>query len=101
MQRYLQPQELERFGWSYFDTWAAHFGKRTSALEIKPEGGGYRMRDRFAKFYNMPELMAVFREVADIKTSDMLDIPGLTSVHGGKAEIITTEATPAQKAIMA
>ena len=70
MQRYLQPQELERFGWSYFDTWAAHFGKRTSALEIKPEGGGYRMRDRFAKFYNMPELMAVFREVADIKTSD-------------------------------
>jgi DNA methylase len=61
MQRYLQPQELERFGWSYFDTWAAHFGKRTSALEIKPEGGGYRMRDRFAKFYNMPELMAVYR----------------------------------------
>ena len=101
MQRYLQPQELERFGWSYFDTWAAHFGKRTSALEIKPEGGGYRMRDRFAKFYNMPELMAVFREVADIKTSDMLDIPGLPSVHGGKAEIITTETTPAQKAIMA
>ncbi len=79
----------------------AHFGKRTSALEIKPEGGGYRMRDRFAKFYNMPELMAVFREVADIKTSDMLDIPGLPSVHGGKAEIITTETTPAQKAIMA
>ena len=101
MQRYLQPQELERFGWSYFDTWAAHFGKRTSALEIKPEGGGYRMRDRFAKFYNMPELMAVFREVADIKTSDMLDIPGLPSVHGGKAKIITTETTPAQKAIMA
>lgn len=101
MQRYLQPQELERFGWSYFDTWAAHFGKRTSALEIKPEGGGYRMRDRFAKFYNMPELMAVFREVADIKTSDMLDIPGLPSIHGGKAEIITTETTPAQKAIMA
>ena len=61
----------------------------------------FRSRDRFAKFYNMPELMAVFREVADIKTSDMLDIPGLPSVHGGKAEIITTETTPAQKAIMA
>ncbi len=101
MQRYLQPQELERFRWSYFDTWAAHFGKRTSALEIKPEGGSYRMRDRFAKFYNMPELMAVFREVADIKTSDMLDIPGLPSVRGGKAEIVTTETTPAQKVLMA
>lgn len=101
MQRYLQPQELERFVWSYFDTWASHFGKRTSALEIRPEGGGYRMRDRFAKFYNMPELMAVFREVADIKTADMLDIPGLPTIRGGKAEIVTTEATPAQKAIMA
>lgn len=101
MQRYLQPQELERFGWSYFDTWIAHFAKRTSVLELKPEGGGYRMRDRFVRFYNLPELMAVFREVSDIKTADMLDIPGLPAVRTGKAEIVSVEATPAQQAIMA
>lgn len=101
MQRYLQPQELERFGWSYFDTWIAHFARRTSVLELKPEGGGYRMRDRFVRFYNLPELMAVFREVADIKTADMLDIPGLPAVRTGKAEIVSVEATPAQQAIMA
>lgn len=101
MQRYLQPQELERFGWSYFDTWIAHFAKRTSVLELKPEGGGYRMRDRFVRFYNLPELMAVFREVADIKTADMLDIPGLPAVRTGKAVIVSVEATPAQQAIMA
>lgn len=100
MQRYLQPQELERFGWTYFDTWLAHFGRRTSALEIKPEGGGYRMRDRIAKFYNMPELMAVFKEVADIKTADMLDIPNLPQIKGGKAQVIATDATDAQKAVM-
>ena len=101
MQRYLQPQELERFGWSYFDTWIAHFAKKASVLELKPEGGGYRMRDRFVRFYNLPELMAVFREVADIKTADMLDIPGLPAVRSGKAEIVSVEATPAQQAIMA
>ena len=101
MQRYLQPQELERFGWSYFDTWIAHFAKRTSVLELRPEGGGYRMRDRFVRFYNLPELMAVLKEVADIKTADMLDIPGLPAIQGGKAQIIPTEATPAQRAIMA
>ena len=101
MQRYLQPQELERFGWSYFDTWIAHFAKRTSVLELRPEGGGYRMRDRFVRFYNLPELMSVLREVADIKTADMLDIPGLPAIQGGKAQIIPTEATPAQRAIMA
>ena len=101
MQRYLQPQELERFGWSYFDTWIAHFAKRTSVLELRPEGGGYRMRDRFVRFYNLPELMAVLREVADIKTADMLDIPGLPAIQGGKAQIIPTEATSAQRAIMA
>ncbi len=101
MQRYLQPQELERFGWSYFDTWIAHFAKKASVLELKPEGGGYRMRDRFVRFYNLPELMAVFHEVADIKTADMLDIPGLPAVRTGKAEIVSVEATPAQQAIMA
>lgn len=97
----MQPQELERFGWSYFDTWIAHFAKKASVLELKPEGGGYRMRDRFVRFYNLPELMAVFREVADIKTADMLDIPGLPAVRTGKAEIVSVEATPAQQAIMA
>ena len=59
------------------------------------------MRDRFVRFYNLPELMAVLKEVADIKTADMLDIPGLPAIQGGKARIVPTEATPAQRAIMA
>ena len=75
MQRYLQPQELERFGWSYFDTWIAHFAKKASVLELKPEGTGYRARTRFAKFFNLPELMNLFKEVADIKTADQLHLP--------------------------
>ena len=75
MQRYLQPQELERFGWSYFDTWIAHFAKKASVLELKPEGTGYRARTRFSKFFNLPELMNLFKEVADIKTADQLNLP--------------------------
>lgn len=75
MQRYLQPQELERFGWSYFDTWIAHFAKRTSVLELKPEGTGYRAKTCFSKFNNLPELISVFKNVADIQTADMLNLP--------------------------
>lgn len=100
MQRYLQPQELEKLGLTYFDSWAATFAERVSSLEITPEGGGYRMRDRFAKFHNLPELMAVFHLVADIKTADMLDLER-PAIHGGKAEVITAQATPFQKLIMA
>ena len=75
MQRYLQHDTLERLGLSHFDSWAANFGETVTALELAPEGTGYRARTRFAKFFNLPELMNLFREVADIKTSDQLNLP--------------------------
>ena len=99
MQRYLQPQELERMGLSYFDNWAANFGEIVSSLEITPEGNGYRMRQRFAKFHNLPELMAVFKLVADIQTADMLHLP-TPELEGGKPTIVAVEVTPYQKMIM-
>lgn len=99
MQRYLQPQMLARLGLNYFDSWAATFGEVVSSLEITPEGSGYRMRNRFAKFHNLPELMNVFQLVADIQTADMLKLP-VPEIDGGKATIIATEATPYQKMIM-
>lgn len=74
MQNYLQPDALEELGFEYFDAWAAHFGEITTSFELAPEGKGFRMRERFAKFHNIPELMRVFKEVADIKTSDDLNI---------------------------
>jgi len=75
MQRYLQPQRLKRAGLSYFDAWAAAFGKTTTAIELSPEGKGFRSKTRFAKFHNLPELMSMFKEIADIKTADMLKLP--------------------------
>ena len=75
MQRYLQHDTLERLGLGHFDSWAANFGETVTALELAPEGTGYRARTRFAKFFNLPELMNLFREVADIKTSDQLNLP--------------------------
>ena len=75
MQRYLQHDTLERLGLSHFDSWAANFGETVTALELAPEGTGYRARTRFSKFFNLPELMNLFREVADIKTSDQLNLP--------------------------
>ena len=75
MQRYLQHDTLERLGLSHFDSWAANFGETVTSLELAPEGTGYRARTRFAKFFNLPELMNLFREVADIKTADQLNLP--------------------------
>ena len=75
MQRYLQHDTLERLGLSHFDSWAANFGETVTALELAPEGTGYRARTRFSKFFNLPELMNLFREVVDIKTSDQLNLP--------------------------
>ena len=75
MQRYLQHDTLERLGLGHFDSWAANFGETVTALELAPEGTGYRARTRFSKFFNLPELMNLFREVADIKTSDQLMLP--------------------------
>lgn len=75
IQRYLQYNTLQRNNLQHFDAWASTFGETVTAVELTPEGTGYRAKTRFAKFYNLPELMAMFKEVADIKTADMLDLP--------------------------
>ena len=75
IQRYLQYDRLQEMGMGHFDCWASRFGETTTALELAPEGTGYRPRTRFARFFNLPELMTMFRDVADIKTADQLDLP--------------------------
>lgn len=75
MMRYLQYGTLQQKGLTHFDCWASTFGETTTAIELAPEGTGYRARTRFAKFFNLPELMNMFKEVADIKTSDQLNLP--------------------------
>ena len=75
MMRYLQHDTLQKKGLAHFDCWASTFGETTTAIELAPEGTGYRARTRFAKFFNLPELMALFKEVADIKTADQLHLP--------------------------
>ncbi len=75
MQRYLQYDRLQELGMVHFDCWAARFGETVAAMELDPEGTGYRMRTRFSKFFNLPELMNLFKEVADIKTADQLNLP--------------------------
>lgn len=75
IQRYLQYNTLQKNNLQHFDAWASTFGETVTAVELTPEGTGYRAKTRFAKFYNLPELMAMFKEVADIKTADMLNLP--------------------------
>nr|WP_231035078.1 SNF2-related protein [Pectinatus frisingensis] len=75
MQRYLQQDRLEEADMAFFDTWASIFGKTVTAIELSPEGKGFRSKTRFAKFHNLPELMSMFKEIADIKTADMLNLP--------------------------
>ncbi|MBO5127094.1 MAG: DEAD/DEAH box helicase family protein, partial [Clostridia bacterium] len=75
MMRYLQHDTLQKKGLAHFDCWASTFGETTTAIELAPEGTGYRARTRFSKFFNLPELMNMFKEVADIKTSDQLNLP--------------------------
>lgn len=81
IQRYLQYSTLEKNGLQHFDAWASAFGETVTAVELKPEGTGYRTKTRFSRFYNLPELMAMFKEVADIKTADMLDLPVPKAVY--------------------
>ena len=99
MQKTLQHSELKRRGLLMFDSWASTFGKVESSLEIKPEGSGYQMKARFAKFHNLPELMSMLFLVADIKTADMLDLP-VPKLKTGKMQVVKTAITPDQKAIM-
>ncbi|RGD44605.1 DNA methylase [Erysipelotrichaceae bacterium AM07-35-1] len=75
IQRYLQYRTLQEMGLIHFDDWASNFGETITAIELSPEGSGYRAKTRFAKFYNLPELMSVFKQVADIQTADMLHLP--------------------------
>ena len=75
MQKYLQYGTLQRYGLTHFDAWASTFGETVTAIELAPEGTGYRSKTRFARFYNLPELMAMFKETADIQTADMLQLP--------------------------
>ncbi|MBQ1764798.1 MAG: DEAD/DEAH box helicase, partial [Aquincola sp.] len=97
MMRYLQPRRLEALGLQQFDAWAATFGESVTALEIASDGSGYRMNTRFARFINVPELMAVFGEVADIRTAEMLKLP-VPALRGGKPRIV---ACPASSALQA
>lgn len=97
IQRYLQYNTLVENGLQHFDAWASTFGETVTAVELTPEGTGYRAKTRFAKFYNLPELMAMFKEVADIKTSDMLDLP----VPEAKYHNIAVKPSEMQKEMVA
>lgn len=99
MQRYLQPDALQKAGLEFFDKWAGTFGEVVSSLEMTPEGSGYRMKSRFAKFHNLPELMNMFYMVADIQTAEMLKLP-VPELKGGKAIIVVSEASDYQKDMM-
>lgn len=90
MQLYLQKEALEQMGIYHFDSWAANFGEVTTALELTVEGSGFRFKSRFNKFTNLPELMNIFREVADVQTKDMLDLP-VPALRGGKYIIVESE----------
>ena len=81
VQRYLQYQTLQEMGLIHFDDWASDYGETVTAIELSPEGTGYRARTRFAKFFNLPELMTLFKEAADIKTSDQLNLPTPTPIY--------------------
>lgn len=96
MQRYLQPEELARMDLYTFDRWASTFGEVVTAPEINPEGSGFRMKSRFAKFHNLPELMSSFHLVADIQTSDMLKLP-VPDIANGKPQLIVSEPSEFQE----
>ena len=99
MQKTLQPQELERRGLLMFDAWAGTFGRVTSSLEIRPEGNGYQMKNRFSQFHNLPELMSMFSMIADIRTADMLELP-TPELKTGSPQVIKSVCTPDQKRIV-
>ena len=96
MMRYLQYPTLKELGLEHFDSWASTFGETATSIELAPEGSGYRARTRFAKFYNLPELMSVFKETADIKTADMLDLPKPEAEY----TTVAVEPTAIQKAMI-
>ena len=96
MQRYLQYESLKKNNLEHFDSWASTFGETQSAFELSPEGTGYRVKTRFSKFYNLPELMSMFKGVADIQTADMLNLPTPEAHY----EVIKTLPSEEQKEIL-
>ena len=96
MQRYLQNSKLQNMGLGLFDSWASTFGEVVTSIELAPEGTGYRAKSRFARFYNIPELMNMFKEIADIKTSDQLKLP----VSEAEYETVVLKPTEQQKEIV-
>ncbi len=99
MFRYLAPEMLGERKLEHFDSWAANFAEAVTSLELAPDGSGYRMHTRFAKFINLPELLTVFRTVADVQTADMLNLPR-PSLENGKPGIIAASASPELKAFI-
>lgn len=99
MQQYLRPSALRRQGLQNFDDWASTFGEVVSQLELKPAGDGFRMKKRFAKFTNLPELMQAFKNFADIRTAEMLNLP-VPEVESGKPQVISAKPNEFQQAYM-
>ena len=100
MQRYLQMHELEQRDLHHFDNWASVFGEAQTAYEIAPEGGRFRMKTRFNRFHNLPELMSIFKETADIQTDDMLDLP-IPKLKDGKVQTVVVKSTQIQSRMIA
>eukprot|EP01041_Mallomonas_annulata_P022822 gene22822-43199_t len=92
--------ELRRRHLQHFDSWAATFGEPVTAMELAPDGAGYRLNTRFARFVNVPELMQQFRQMADIQTAAMLKLP-VPTLDGGKARIVSAPCSPELKAVVA
>ncbi len=99
MQRYLQPDDLKKHNLHHFDSWAATFGEPVTAMELSPDGAGYRLNTRFARFINVPELMQMFRQSADVQTAAMLNLPR-PKLDGEKPTIRNAPATPELKAFV-
>lgn len=100
MQRYLQMNSLRRLGLQHFDSWAGTFGETVTAMELSPDGAGYRLNHRFARFVNVPELMQEFRRTADVQTAEMLKLP-VPKLETGKAITVSAPCTPALKGFVA
>jgi len=99
MQRYLQPDDLKKHNLHHFDSWAATFGEPVTAMELSPDGAGYRLNTRFARFINVPELMQIFRQSADVQTAAMLNLPR-PKLDGEKPAVRNAPATPELKAFV-
>ena len=96
MMRYLQHDMLQDRKWSHFDCWASQFGETKTVIELAPEGTGYRARSRFAKFFNLPELINIWKEAADVKTADQLNLPRPTAVYHNEV----AQPTPQQQMLV-